>query len=78
MSDCICSRQKEIEQLKIDVAVAKSDITSVKGDITEIKTQIAAGFKKVEEGQSKMIWWLIPTLAAAVVSLGMFLLNQLI
>ena len=39
----ICQKIQEIEQLKIDLAVAKSDIATVKLEISGIKTGISKG-----------------------------------
>ncbi len=38
--DHICKKEQEIQQMKIDLAVAKSDIAQVKDDIKDIKTVI--------------------------------------
>jgi hypothetical protein len=75
--ECNCQKQSEIEQLKIDVAVAKSDIKQVKDDIKDIKTDMTKGFESIEDAQKKFYLWLIPTLGSAMIALIIFIVTNL-
>ena len=39
-----CFQEKDIQQLKVDIAVAQSDIRQVKTDISEMKADIKKAF----------------------------------
>ena len=62
MQDHKCIKEKEIEQLKIDLAVAKSDISTVKSEISEIKDTL-----------NKFNWKLISVLITGMGSLLLLL-----
>jgi len=53
-----CQQDKIIQQLLIDVAVAKSDISTVKNEITGIK-----------ETLKQFNWWFVSLLATGILSL---------
>lgn len=53
-----CKQTEIIQEMKIELAVAKSDITTVKVDISGIKTSI-----------SKLQWWLIGIMGTTILTL---------
>ena len=64
-----CKYDKEIKQMEIDIAVAKSDIQQVKTDISDLKTSI----KKIGSDMESARTWLISILLAI---LGTFVLDK--
>ena len=59
-----CERSAEIDQLKIDVAVAKSDISKVKVDISGINEKL-----------DKFTWWFLSLLVATIGGMATILLK---
>jgi hypothetical protein len=53
-----CSKEREIEAMKIDIAVAKSDISTVKNDIIGIKDTL-----------NKMNWYVIGIMGTTILTL---------
>lgn len=67
-----CEKSKEIEQMKIDIAVAKSEITSVKTDVREIKTDIKEINRNIKDNhiqQDKKINKIIMSVAGSIILL---------
>ncbi len=60
-----CKHDKDIEKLKIEIAVAKSDIRTVKDEITGIKQEL-----------SKFKWWFISIMASSLATLIFMILNK--
>ena len=58
MEMCKCTQEKEIQQMKIDIAVAQSDIGKVQNDIQAILKTL-----------DKFNWWLIGIMGSSIVTL---------
>jgi len=60
-----CKRDSEIQQLKIDVAVAKSDIQAVKQNLQEIKNNL-----------NKLHWWIMGVMATGILTFITIILGR--
>ena len=66
MSQCQnCIKEKEISEMKVDIAVAKSDIRQVKSDINYIRADV----KEIKAGMTKTRNWIISVLVTAIATL---------
>lgn len=81
--ECIIKHEKYINELKIEVAVAKSDIAVVKGDIKdtmtdvkELRNEVKQGFEKSESKNSKVFWMIFSVMMGVILELVVNVLKK--
>ena len=70
MAEHKCLNAKELQQMRIDIELAKSDIKSVKDDIKDMREDT----KEIKTDIKKFNWWLLGLMGTALLTLaGVFL-----
>lgn len=67
MQNCICKKEAEIQQMKIDIAVAQSDIKQVKDDI-----------KSIQQSLGKFYYMMLVAMGSSLLTLTGIVMNLII